>query len=193
MKNPLTPISLNLERLIRLLDRGECKPENLLPVVKLVLEELHRVKKVVDQFRSLSTEVEPQFAELQLEELAQQVARMYGDMQVQVEGKLRILGDERLLRDMFFNLFNNSLEWGAKRVWVELREGAIVYRDDGVGIEKGKEELIFLPYHSENPKGMGLGLAVVKHIAELHGWTVRALPQEGGFHLLLERSKKGII
>ncbi|MCX8060388.1 MAG: HAMP domain-containing protein, partial [Aquificaceae bacterium] len=57
IKNPLTPISLNLERLIRLLDRGECKPESLLPVVKLVLEELYRVKKVVDQFRSLSTEV----------------------------------------------------------------------------------------------------------------------------------------
>ncbi|MEN3028051.1 MAG: ATP-binding protein [Aquificaceae bacterium] len=95
---------------------------------------------------------------------------------------------------MLFNLFNNSLEWGARRVWFELGEDSMVYRDDGVGIEEGKEELIFLPYHSENPQGMGLGLAIVKHIAELHRWNVRALPQKGGFYLVFEfRSRKGII
>ena len=69
---------------------------------------------------------------------------------------------------------------------VELREDSMVYRDDGPGIEEGKEEVIFLPYHSENPKGMGLGLAVVKHIAELHGWRVKAMAQREGFYLLFE-------
>ena len=41
-------------------------------------------------------------------------------------------------------------------------------------------------YHSENPKGMGLGLAVVKHIAELHDWRIKAIAQRGGFYLLVE-------
>ena len=39
---------------------------------------------------------------------------------------------------------------------------------------------------SENPKGMGLGPAVVKHIAELHGWRVKAMAQREGFYLLFE-------
>ena len=39
---------------------------------------------------------------------------------------------------------------------------------------------------AENPKGMGLGLAVVKHIAELHDWRIKAIAQRGGFYLLVE-------
>ncbi|MDW8032931.1 MAG: HAMP domain-containing protein [Aquificaceae bacterium] len=194
IKNPLTPISLNLERLVRSLERGQCETESIINSARLMLEELKRIKRIVDQFRSLSVEVEPQFKELEVEELIKQVARMYEGLQVSVEGRLRITGDDRLLRDMLFNLLNNSLEWGAKRVWFELGKDNMVYRDDGVGIEEGKEELIFLPYHSENPQGMGLGLAIVKHIAELHGWHVRAVPQKGGFYLVFEfRSRKGII
>ncbi|MCS7171438.1 MAG: HAMP domain-containing protein [Aquificaceae bacterium] len=193
IKNPLTPISLNLERLVMSLEKGQCQTENLLQTARVMLEELNRIKRILDQFRSLSVEVEPRFTELELGELIRHVARIYEDLKVNVDGSLRVLGDERLFRDMLFNLFNNSVEWGAKEVWIELGEEKIVYRDNGVGIEEGKEELIFLPYHSENPKGMGLGLAIVKHIAELHGWKVRAIPQEGGFYMVFElRARKGI-
>ncbi|MCY0866416.1 MAG: HAMP domain-containing protein [Aquificaceae bacterium] len=186
IKNPLTPISLNLERLIRSLERGQCDMEKVAQMASIILEELERIKRTIDQFRSLSVEVEPNFKELELGDLIRQVASIYEGIRIEVEGNLRVMGDERLLRDMFFNLFNNSLEWGARRVWVELREDSMVYRDDGPGIEEGKEEIIFLPYHSENPKGMGLGLAIVKHIAELHGWRVKAMAQREGFYLLFE-------
>ncbi len=194
IKNPLTPISLNLERLIRSLHKGQCDMERVAQMAELMLEEIQRIKRTIDQFRSLSTDTEPQFREVDLGELLHQMARLYEGPSVEVSGSLRVLGDERLLRDMFFNLFNNSLEWGAKRVWVELKENTITYRDDGVGIEKGKEEVIFMPYHSENPKGMGLGLAIVKHIAELHGWKVRAIPQMEGFYMVFElKPRKGNI
>ncbi len=194
IKNPLTPISLNLERLIRSLHKGQCDMERVAQMAELMLEEIQRIKRTIDQFRSLSTDTEPQFREVDLGELLHQMARLYEGLSVEVSGSLRVLGDERLLRDMFFNLFNNSLEWGAKRVWVELKENTITYRDDGVGIEKGKEEVIFMPYHSENPKGMGLGLAIVKHIAELHGWKVRAIPQMEGFYMVFElKPRKGNI
>ncbi|MFN4012709.1 MAG: sensor histidine kinase [Aquificaceae bacterium] len=194
IKNPLTPISLNLERLIRRVEKDNIQKEQILQIASLILEELERIKKIIDQFRSLSVEVEPQFKELSLAEIIKQVAKIYtgGVIEVDIKGDIRIVGDERLLRDMFFNLFNNSLEWGAKRVWLDIGEKTMVYRDDGVGIEKGKEELIFLPYHSENPQGMGIGLAVVKHIAELHGWRVKAIAQDGGFYMLFEfKDKKG--
>ncbi len=192
IKNPLTPIGLNLERLIRKVEKGDFDKEQILQMVSLVLEELQRIRKIIDQFRSLSIEVEPQFKELSLEEVIRQVAKIYTGMEINIHGDVKIVGDERLLRDMFFNLFNNSLEWGANKVWLEIEEKRMVYKDNGVGIEKGKEELIFLPYHSENPKGMGLGLAIVKHIAELHGWSVKAISQDKGFYMLFEfKDKKG--
>ncbi|MDW8066432.1 MAG: HAMP domain-containing protein [Aquificaceae bacterium] len=194
IKNPLTPINLNLERLIRSVERGQCGKEEIVPMARVMLEELERIKRTINQFRSLSTELEPQFSQLELGELIREVARIYQDLKIEVSGELKVVGDERLLRDMLFNLFNNSLEWGAKRVWIELEEGKIVYKDNGIGIEEGKEEVIFLPYHSENPEGMGLGLAIVKHIAELHGWSVKAIPKKGGFYAVFElRSRKGII
>ncbi len=194
IKNPLTPISLNLERLIRSLQKGQCDMDRVAKMAELMFFEIQRVKKTIEQFRSLSTDTEPQFRELDLGEMLRQMSKLYEDLSIQVVGSLKVVGDEGLLRDMFFNLFNNSLEWGAKGVWVELREGTITYRDDGVGIEEGKEELIFLPYHSENPKGMGLGLAIVRHIAELHGWRVKALPNKDGFYMLIELNpRKGSI
>ncbi len=194
IKNPLTPISLNLERLIRAFEKGDFNKEKVIQLTSLILSELERIRRTIDQFRSLSMEVEPEFKELNLTDLIRQVARIYEDLMIEVNGSIKVVGDERLLRDMFFNLFNNSLEWGAKRVWLEIEENRMVYKDDGVGIEEGKEEVIFLPYHSENPKGMGLGLAIVKHIAELHGWKVKALPKKEGFYMVFEfKSNKGNI
>ncbi len=54
--------------------------------------------------------MEPQFKELSLEEVIRQVAKIYTGMEINIHGGVKIVGDERLLRDMFFNLFNNSSE-----------------------------------------------------------------------------------
>lgn len=190
IKNPLTPISLNLERLRRLLERDSLDKEKAYHIIQTLLSELERVKRIVNQFRDLSLEVEPNFENINLKELLLEMVKLYTDMRIEVKGDLQMLGDRRLLRDMFFNLLNNSLEWGAREVLIELGEERIEYRDNGKGIEEGKEELLFLPYYTESPQGMGLGLAIVKHIAELHGWGVRALPSKEGFHLLIEPSPK---
>ncbi|RMH80211.1 MAG: HAMP domain-containing protein [Acidobacteria bacterium] len=190
IKNPLTPISLNLERLHRLLERGSLDREKASHIIQTLLSELERVKRVVNQFRDLSLEVEPNFENINLRELLLEMVKLYSDMNIEVQGNLQILGDRRLLRDMFFNLLNNSLEWGAREVLIKLGEERIEYRDNGKGIEEGKEELLFLPYYTESPQGMGLGLAIVKHIAELHGWDVKALPSKEGFHLLIEPSPR---
>ncbi len=190
IKNPLTPISLNLERLLRWAEKSSLKAEDIRGAVEIMLEEVERIRRKIDQFRSLSIEIKPDFSRLDLGQLLRNIGRLYSQLEINVSGSLEVMGDERLLRDMFYNLLNNSLEWGAKRVWIELHKDRIVYKDDGTGIEEGKEELIFMPYHSENPKGMGLGLAIVKHISELHGWKVKAYPSKEGFHMEVELSPR---
>ncbi|MDQ7082545.1 MAG: ATP-binding protein [Aquificota bacterium] len=107
-------------------------------------------------------------------------------MEIRVEGDRRVKADRSLLRELFYNLINNSIEWGAKRIDIRIGDDRLEYSDDGKGIPDGERDKVFMPYYSSNPKGMGLGMAVVKKIVEDHGWSIKALPSEEGAHFLIE-------
>jgi signal transduction histidine kinase len=86
------------------------------------------------------------------------------------------------------NLLRNALQHAPKdsRVEVSLvaRDGqaSIQVRDEGAGIPAGAEDNVFVPFHREqrSGQGAGLGLALVREIAERHGGHARSLPSEGG-------------
>lgn len=72
-------------------------------------------------------------------------------------------------RDVLDNRGNVFITAGCRRDYsVE-----ITVRDDGPGVPRDKFERIFEAYYSTHPRGTGLGLAVVKHNAELYGGSVR--------------------
>ncbi|WP_276271589.1 sensor histidine kinase [Haloarcula litorea] len=52
--------------------------------------------------------------------------------------------------------------------------------DDGPGIPPGRRERVFEPGVTTHDHGAGLGLAIVRHIADAHGWGVRATESERG-------------
>jgi two-component system nitrogen regulation sensor histidine kinase NtrY len=182
IKNPLTPISLHLERLRLLAQRDKLSKEEVINVCGLLLEEINRIKSAVNYFRDLSYQREIKVEGFELGGLIRELARLYPNLEVEVIGSSFVKADRSMIKECFFNLFNNSVEWGAKRVRVSLTEEGFVYEDDGKGIQEGEEEIIFMPYKSSNPEGMGLGLAMVKHIFELHGWSIRVFPKSGGFY-----------
>lgn len=186
IKNPLTPVSLNLERISRLIYTEPIDRSKIKESIDLMLGEIERIKNIVNQFRDLSIDREIKLHELSLRQLIEDVSKLYTELKVNVEGDKRVYADRSMLKDMFLNLFNNSLDWGAKSVSIKIDDSSLEYLDDGKGIEKGKEEIIFFPYHSDNPKGMGIGLAVVKHIAHVHGWNIKALSDKRGFYLIVE-------
>jgi two-component system nitrogen regulation sensor histidine kinase NtrY len=182
IKNPLTPISLHLERLRLLAQRDRLSKEEVINVCGLLLEEINRIKSAVNYFRDLSYQREIKVEGFELGGLVRELARLYPNLEVEVVGSSFVKADKSMIKECFFNLFNNSVEWGAKRVRVSLTEEGFVYEDDGKGIQEGEGEIIFMPYKSSNPEGMGLGLAMVKHIFELHGWSIRVFPKSGGFY-----------
>ena len=99
------------------------------------------------------------------------------------------VGDERLLRRAVRNLLENAQRYGGGQVEVALgrESGGVVVRvcDRGPGVPEALRERIFepfyrLPGHAETAGGVGLGLSLVKQIAERHGGQVRCEAREGG-------------
>ncbi len=102
---------------------------------------------------------------------------------------LRVLGDERLLRRALRNLLDNARRYGGGEITVELaHRGALAelaVSDRGPGVPEAYRERIFeaffrLPGHAERAGGVGLGLALVRQIAQRHGGSVRCEPRAGG-------------
>jgi len=111
--------------------------------------------------------------------------------------------DRTRLYQLLSNLIGNALDHmgpvAKPRIEVEIREQRtrheIVVRDNGRGVAPEQAERIFELFHTvPHPggrKGTGIGLAIVRKIAELHGGRAFVeSPREGGaaFHVVLPRS-----
>jgi signal transduction histidine kinase len=121
---------------------------------------------------------------------AEEAARV--DATVDAEEETVIAGDERLLRRALRNLLENARRYGGGgEITVVLRPPAARRRDDDRGLRPRRRraaemrERIFepffrLPGHAEQAGGVGLGLSLVKQIAERHACSVRCEAREGG-------------
>jgi len=102
---------------------------------------------------------------------------------------LQVRGDERLLRRALRNLLENARRYGGSEVEVTLArrgpQAEVRVCDRGPGVPEAYRERIFeaffrLPGHAERAGGVGLGLALVRQIAERHGGHASCEPREGG-------------
>ena len=118
--------------------------------------------------------------------LAEEAARVGAEVQGE---DLQVHGDERLLRRALRNLLENAQRYGGSEILgsVERRGKQVQVRvcDRGPGVPVAYRERIFeaffrLPGHAEREGGVGLGLSLVRQIAERHGGRVRCEPREGG-------------
>ncbi|HET9823586.1 MAG TPA: ATP-binding protein [Burkholderiaceae bacterium] len=128
-------------------------------------------------------------APVELVGLAAEEAAQFGAELQASEAQLTVPGDERLLRRALRNLLENARRYGGDEVSVHAaRAGARVELrvcDRGPGVPPALRERIFepffrLPGHAEREGGVGLGLALVKQIAERHGGRVRCEPGTEG-------------
>ena len=109
-----------------------------------------------------------------------------------------VRGSARLLRRLIRNLLENALKHAGHGVDAKLVLGAcgeriLLVGDRGPGIPEAERERIFQPFYrpanaAETGKGWGLGLALVRQIADRHGGKVNCLERDGGgcvFELIL--------
>jgi signal transduction histidine kinase len=125
-----------------------------------------------------------------LESLCDEMAETGADTDVVARGdKVIIEGDPMALRRLFTNLLENALKFGCRarvRVFCEQGYAVVEIADDGPGIPPAEVERVFEPFYRREPSrsrqtgGIGLGLAVVRSIARVHGGDVTLVNRDGG-------------
>jgi two-component system, OmpR family, sensor kinase len=124
-----------------------------------------------------------------LELAAEEAARAGAEVRRLGEGPFEVAGSPRLIRRLIRNLLDNARRHGRPPVEVSLaRDGGFVVltvTDEGPGVGEADRARVFEPFHrpagrAESDGGWGLGLSIVRQIAERHGGTVACLPQDGG-------------
>lgn len=110
-----------------------------------------------------------------------------------------IEGDEFLLSELLNNLIDNAIRYGRQggnvTVTLDVSDGVVLaVEDDGPGVPPEEARLIFERFHrmpNSAPGGCGLGLAIVREIAQVHGARAEVVPTSpaGGatFRILFPR------
>jgi nitrogen fixation/metabolism regulation signal transduction histidine kinase len=206
IKNPLTPIQLSAERLqLKLAPRLETPDQAMLQrSVDTIVAQVQAMKRLVDEFRDYARLPTARMATLDLNALVGEVLALYGQdlesgrLRTQLEpGLPAIQGDPTQLRQVVHNLVQNALDAVAGATGdvrcatistdaVTDRDGQpqwvrLMVTDTGPGFADHVLKRAFEPYVTTKAKGTGLGLAMVKKIADEHRARLRLgnLPQGG--------------
>lgn len=196
IKNPLTPIQLSAERLQHKLEPKLDGSDQAMLVrsVGTIVSQVQAMKTLVNEFRDYARLPASKPQALDLNALVAEVLVLYAT--AQESGRLRpeftpelplILGDATQMRQVVHNLVQNALDATADRpegcVRVrteiarteqgELRAVRLQVLDNGPGFSEKVLKRAFEPYVTTKTKGTGLGLAVVKKIADEHGARIR--------------------
>ena len=195
IKNPLTPIQLSAERLeMKLTGKvGGTEQAMLTKSVKTIVDQVDAMKRLVNEFRDYARLPAAELKPVDLNALVHDVLQLYANELAQVPSCTEldprcphIMGDAQQLRQVMHNLLQNAqdatLSAGhadaahavqIKTQWqASARRVRLTVLDNGTGFPEHILKRAFEPYVTTKAKGTGLGLAVVKKIADEHGARV---------------------
>lgn len=190
IKNPLTPIQLSAERLEMKLTGKVAEPEQALLTksVKTIVDQVEAMKRLVNEFRDYARLPTADLKPLDLNHLVQDVLQLYDASAVQISAEFDdlcppILGDAEQLRQVIHNLLQNAQDASEAKAssgqaqqvllrtqWIpSVQRVRLIVSDQGSGFPENILKRAFEPYVTTKSRGTGLGLAVVKKIADEHG------------------------
>lgn len=195
IKNPLTPIQLSAERLERRL-ADKLAPADLTLLaksVRTIVDQVDAMKRLVNEFRDYARLPAAQLQPLDLNALIADLMALYGQdaqeparsMPVQLAldpACPSVMADAQQIRQIVHNLVQNAQDAAEsarhlrppevciRTEWLQARRRVrLSVTDTGEGFGPTILQRAFEPYVTTKAKGTGLGLAVVKKIADEHG------------------------
>ena len=196
IKNPLTPVQLNAEHLLRVhADRGSPLTPVLQGCVDAILKQVRILRQIASEFSSYASSPVAKRAPADLAALVNEVVAPY---RPGLQGRIalsadlpadlpRLQLDAVLIQRAITNIIDNALhampDEGTLAIGV-VRHAAQVQliirdRDTGVGLEPDVLARIFEPYFSTRITGTGLGMAIAKRNVELNGGTIAVTSERG--------------
>lgn len=200
VKNPLTPIQLSTEHLLRVYGDPDVDFEKVLKeCADTVLQQVTSLRQISMEFSTFASPGPLALEPTDIESLVRETVRPYlksapSGIRFQIDaepGLPELSVDRRLIQRTLVNLMENALHAlnGSGRIDVSVgrieRAGEsyieIRVRDDGVGIDPEARARVFEPYFSTRAAGTGLGLAIARKVVEDHGGTIvlSSTPGEG--------------
>jgi len=190
IKNPLTPIKLSSERVLR---RWRNEPDRINEILEssmlAIIQETESLSTLLNEFRTLSKPMEPSNSWTSLREPLGEIINSYTSSYpgVQfninhVETGVKIKIDKHRLLQVITNLVINAIDAMNGAGSIEIRTDLVKKReicycrisvkDSGKGISNQEGQLIFTPYFTTKDSGTGLGLPIVERIVNDHGGLI---------------------
>jgi signal transduction histidine kinase len=198
LKNPLFPLQLTVENLVRARQqRAEQFEEIFQESSSTLLAEIANLKAIISRFGEFSKMPQPQFQNMDLNEVARNVVRLFQaqlhlpdhaqiDCRLELaESMAAVAADPELLHRALSNLVLNAMDAMPKGGALTLRtrqegERAVIeVADTGAGLTREECERLFTPYFTSKAHGTGLGLAIVQSVVSDHGGKVSVRSQPG--------------
>jgi signal transduction histidine kinase len=198
LKNPLFPLQLTVENLIR---ARQQTPEQFDEVFRegsrTLLAEISNLKGVIGKFGEFSRMPQPQLQPVQVNDVIRGVAQLF-QAQLETPGRAKIsllllldshlqtvAADPELLHRAISNLVLNAMDAMPEGGTLTLRargdHGKVMIEvaDTGSGLTPEECEKIFTPYYTSKKHGTGLGLAIVQSVVSDHGGRIQVQSQPG--------------
>jgi signal transduction histidine kinase len=198
LKNPLFPLQLTMENLIRARQES---PEQFEEVFRessrTLLAEIANLKGIIGRFSEFSKMPQPQLQRVQVNEVVRGVVQLF-QAQLEAPGRAKIncelqldphlapvAADAELLHRAISNLVLNAMDAMPNGGSLTLRtrdddsKALVEIADTGAGLTPEECERIFTPYYTGKQHGTGLGLAIVQSVVSDHGGRIRVQSEPG--------------
>jgi nitrogen fixation/metabolism regulation signal transduction histidine kinase len=190
IKNPLTPIKLSAERVLR---RWHNDPQSIGEILETsmmaIIQETEGLSALLNEFRTLSKPMEPSKVWTTLKEPVEELINAYSSSYSSIkfditylDGSISVKVDKNRLTQIFTNLIVNAIDAMNGSGSIEIRTDLVKKRetgycrisikDSGKGINSSEAKLLFTPYYTTKESGTGLGLPIVERIINDHGGAI---------------------
>ena len=188
IKNPLTPMKLQIQRLIRLKQKGDpAWQDKFDDVSKVLLDHIDILTETSNEFSTFAKLYTEEHTRLDLDKMLQEEIAMFDNREdveftyMGLHGAM-VLGPKPQLTRVFVNLLGNAVQAvegrGGAKVNVSLRKSSregyydVVVEDNGPGVSEENVSKLFTPNFTTKNGGSGLGLAISRSILERCGATI---------------------
>jgi signal transduction histidine kinase len=199
LNQPLGAIMTNAQAARRLLDSPTPDFAKLHAILVDIVKDDRRASDIIVRLRKLLRRGELSMTRVNLTSLIREVADLVvGDaivrsvtVTVDLDGEpVFVQGDSVQLQQVVLNLLQNAMDAvgdqsdGSRLVTVRCgkphaRAVRVSMLDTGPGLPAGTEDMVFEPFYTTKPGGMGMGLSIVRSILEAHGGSIRATNHAG--------------